>query len=212
MTSAMGLVQTHVKHFYLQSCVGLLSRFPLDRLNGLFDQLEARAWEDARDEGFPAATVQIRRQLDLRYLHQGYQLTVDCPVPKLRDEHKVEIKQAFDRLHHRLYGQSAPDEDAEVVTLRVVAEIPVPRLELPELPPGDGISDHALRGERNLYEFQEGRFVVARVYDRAGLRAGDSLGGPAVIEQFDSTTIVLPGQEVRVDRFGNLVIHTGAAE
>jgi N-methylhydantoinase A len=210
ITSAMGLVQTDVKHFYLQSCVGLLSRFPLDRLNALFDQLEARALADARDEGFPATAVQIRRQLDLRYLHQGYQLTVDCPAPKLGEEHRAELKQAFDRLHQSLYGQSAPGEDAEVVTLRVVSEVPVPRLELPEIPAGDGSAAGALDGRRELYDLQVGRFLTAEVYDRTRLRAGDRLGGPAVIEQFDSTTIVLAGQTALVDRFGNLVVDTGA--
>jgi N-methylhydantoinase A len=210
ITSAMGLVQTNVKHFYLQSCVGLLSRFPLDRLNTLFDQLEAHALADARDEGFAATTVEIRRQLDLRYLHQGYQLTVDCPVPKLGEEHRAEVKQAFDQLHQSVYGQSAPGEDAEVVTLRVVSEVPVPRLELPEIPGGDGSSDRALDGQRELYDLELGRFLTAQVYDRTRLRAGDRLGGPAVVEQFDSTTIVLGGQTARVDRFGNLVIDTGA--
>lgn len=211
ITSAMGLVQTNVKHFYLQSCVGLLSRFPLDRLNTLFDQLEARALEDARDEGFPATAVEIRRQLDLRYLHQGYQLTVDCPVPKLGEEHKADLKQAFDQLHQSLYGQSAPGEDAEVVTLRVVSEVPIPRLEVPEVPAGDGSPDRALAGRRQLYNLEFGRFEQAQIYDRTRLGAGDRLSGPAVIEQFDSTTIVLAGQTARVDRFGNLVIDREAA-
>ncbi|MBI2371455.1 MAG: hydantoinase/oxoprolinase family protein, partial [Deltaproteobacteria bacterium] len=211
ITSAMGLLQTQVRHFYLQSSVGLLSQFPLDRMNGLFDQLETRALEEAREEGFPAAVVQITRQVDLRYLHQGYQLTVDCPAQKLTEESKAELKRAFDRLHHRLYGQSAAEEDAEVVTLRVVAEIPVPQLALPELPPGDGSAEWALQGERPLYDLGPGRFLTARVYDRARLRPGDVLGGPAVIEQFDSTTVVLSGQEARMDRFGNLVIDVGSA-
>jgi N-methylhydantoinase A len=211
ITSAMGLLQTQVKHFYLQSSVGPLSRFPLDRLNSLYDQLEARALEDARAEGFSPTAVQITRQLDLRYLHQGYQITVECPAQKLTEEDRAPLKQAFDRLHHRLYGQSAAEEEAEVVTLRLLAEIPVPRLSLPELPPGDGIPERALRGERLLYDLAQSRFATARVYERAKLQSGDRLGGPAVIEQFDATTVVLAGQEARVDRFGNLVIDAGGA-
>jgi N-methylhydantoinase A len=211
ITSAMGLVQTSVKHFYLQSCVGLLSRFPLDRLNALFDRLEARALADARDEGFSPTAVAITRQLDLRYLHQGYQLTVDCGAPKVGEEHRPELKQAFDRLHQALYGQSAPDEDAEVVTLRVVSEVAVPRLELPEIGPAGGSPERALTGQRRLYDPESGRFLDAKVYDRTRLGAGDQLPGPAVVEQFDSTTIVLNGQAARVDRFGNLVVETGVA-
>ena len=212
INSAMGLLQTVVRHVYVQSSIGLLSDFPTARMNQLFDDLRARAAVDVKEEGFDEAAVSFTRLIDMRYLHQGYQLSVTCPGEALNDGDKPALKNAFDEMHRRIYGASAPDEDAEVVTFRLVAEIVVPRLELPSLAEGDGEAGRALRGERDLYDLDRAAFESARVYDRAQLLTGDEIAGPAIIEQFDSTTQVLAGQRAEVDRYGNLIIDSGVAE
>ena len=89
----------------------------------LFAALEEAALKDAREEGFAPSSVKLTRLLDLRYPHQGYTLAVECPDGLDR----AAIKASFDALHGRVYGQSAPREDAEIVTFRVQAEIEVPR-------------------------------------------------------------------------------------
>jgi N-methylhydantoinase A len=207
--SAMGLLQTEVRHVYVQSAVGRLSRYPVEAMNRLFGDLEARALADVREEGFRPDAVRLSRQLDLRYPHQGYQLGVDCPGGSLAETDKPAIKSAFDQMHQRIYGASAAEEDAEIVTFRVVAEIAVPTLPSARIDHGDGNAARALKGRRPLYQLERRGFLDADVYDRAQLRAGDKLDGPAVIEQFDSTTVVLAGQNAAVDDFGNLLIATG---
>jgi N-methylhydantoinase A len=203
---AMGMLQTSVRHSYLRSEIGVLSRFPLARMNALFSALEADALAEAKDEGFAAGDVRLTRFADLRYLHQGYTLGVECPTNLKGDEDKIALKRAFDDLHLRVYGQSAPREDAEIVTFRLQAEMDVPRLELKPLPPGDGTASSAQKGERPVYDLETGRFVTAKVYDRAKLRAGDRIAGTAVIEQFDATTLVPPRDRASVDPYGILVI------
>src|ERR1019366_3296526 len=99
--------------------------FPADRMNALFAELEALALADVAEEGFARDAVTLRRQLDLRYLHQGYQLSVDCPPAALTDADKPVLKAAFDALHRQIYGQSAEAEEAEIVTFRVQAEIAI---------------------------------------------------------------------------------------
>ena len=98
-----------------------------------------------------------------------------------------------------------------MVTFRVAAEISVPKLETPELEAGDGDASRAFKGERQLYDVDRAVFEAAHIYDRAKLLAGDRLSGPAIVEQFDSTTVVRAGQAVEVDHRGNLIIDTGAA-
>ena len=115
----------------------------------------------------------------------------------------------FDGLHARVYGASAPDEDAETVTFRVIAEIAVPKLELPLIEAGDGDPSAASIGARELYDFEAGGFVRCTLYDRSRLRAGDRIEGAAVIQQFDSTTVLLSGQSATVEAHGNLVIDAG---
>jgi len=204
LTSAMGLLQTDVRHLYLRSAVRLLSSYPVAEINGIFAELRRQAMQDVSEEGLDIAALRLTQQLDLRYLHQGYHLTVDGPDGEVTEAHKRPIKSAFDDLHRRTYGASAPEEDAELVTLRLVAEVPVSHLRLPRIAPGH-LADARI-GRRPLYDLALAEFADADVYDRARLGANDRIAGPAIVEQYDSTTVVLAGQTLSVDEFGNLVI------
>jgi N-methylhydantoinase A len=204
LTSAMGLLQTDVRHLYLRSAVGLLSSYPLDEINAIFAELRRRAMDDVSEEGLDVTQLRLKQQIDLRYLHQGYHLTVDGPDGEITQTHKQPIKAAFDDLHRRTYGASAPEEDAELVTLRVVSEVPVPHLRLPRIAAGR-VADARI-DERPLYDLTTAEFANAYVYDRARLGADDRIAGPAIVEQYDSTTVVLADQALTVDDFGNLLI------
>ena len=204
LTSAMGLLQTDVRHLYLRSAVGLLSSYPVDEINAIFAELRRRAMDDVSEEGLDVTELRLKQQIDLRYLHQGYHLTVDGPDGEITQTHKQPIKAAFDDLHRRTYGASAPEEDAELVTLRVVSEVPVPHLRLPRIAAGR-VADARI-DERPLYDLTTAEFANAYVYDRARLGADDRIAGPAIVEQYDSTTVVLADQALTVDDFGNLLI------
>jgi len=208
LNCAIGMLQTSVRHSYLKSEVGVLSRFPTGRMNDLFRELREQALAEASEEGFAHEAVKLTRLLDLRYPHQGYTLPVACPAD-ITDADKARLKHAFDEAHLQVYGQSAPREDAEIVTFRLQAEIEVPRLELPALAHGDGRAERALKGERPLFDIDDNRFVRAAVYDRQALMAGDRIAGPAIIDQFDATTVVLAGQTATVDDTATLIIQTG---
>ena len=208
LNCAIGMLQTSVRHSYLKSEVGVLCRFPTGRMNDLFRELREQALAEASEEGFAHEAVKLTRLLDLRYPHQGYTLPVACPAD-ITDADKARLKHAFDEAHLQVYGQSAPREDAEIVTFRLQAEIEVPRLELPALAHGDGRVERALKGERPLFDIDENRFVRATVYDRQALMAGDRIAGPAIIDQFDATTVLLGGQTATVDDTATLIIQTG---
>jgi N-methylhydantoinase A len=124
----------------------------------------------------------------------------------VNEAEKPRIKAAFDALHQSVYGQSAPAEDAEIVTFRVQSEIEVPRLVLPDLAQGDGTAASAKVGRRNLYDLEQNRYAAADVYDRDRLRAGNEVDGPAVVQQFDSTIVILAGQRGTVTANGMLEI------
>jgi N-methylhydantoinase A len=207
---ATGLLQTAVRHSYLRSSVGLLQSFPVERMNAIFAELERQALDDVEAEGFRRDAARLRRQLDLRYLHQGYQLTVECESDTVREADKPRLKGAFDVLHRQLYGQAAEAEEAEIVTFRLQVEIEIDRFAQRALPRGDDDSASARRGERKLYDLARQTFVDAAVYDRAAFRAGAQLRGPAIVTQFDATTVVLEGQMLRVDPYGNLIIEETA--
>jgi len=210
LNCAIGMLQTNVRHSYLKSEVGVLSRFPAQRMNDLFAELEAQALAEAKEEGFASDAVNLTRLVELRYPHQGYTLPVRCPAVA-GDDDKARLKRSFDDLHAQVYGQSAPKEDAEIVTFRLQAEIEVKRLAFPRLLPGDGRAERALKGERQLFDVEVGRFVAARIYDRQKLMPGDRIEGPAIIDQFDATSVVLAGMAAEMDPTGTLVIQSSEA-
>jgi len=86
----------------------------------------------------------------------------------------------------------------------------VPRLSLPQLRDSDGNTARAITGQRPLYDAVQQKFGPATVWDRTKLQAGDHFDGPAIIEQFDSTTIALPDQRVSVEANGTLIIEERA--
>jgi N-methylhydantoinase A len=190
----------------MQSAVGLLRRFPLDRINAVFDELTEKAYAEANDEGFDRNAVKLIKRIDLRYLQQGYTLGVTCPQSDLQESDRASLKEAFDTLHAQVYGQSATDEDAEIVTLRVNSEIAVPQLKVEATPVLVGNVARAAKERRQVFDVDAGRFVEAGVFQREKLTAGDVIEGPAIVDQFDSTTLVLAGQRATVDQVGTLII------
>ena len=176
----------------------------------LFADLERQALADIAEEGFGTDSAVLRRQFDLRYLHQGYQLAVDVPDGPLTDAMKPALKAAFDALHRRMYGQAAENEPAEIVTFRLQAEIAIDRYAFPAEPSEPGDAAQAADGTRKLFELDRRAFVEATVYDRARLRTGDRFAGPAIVNQFDSTTVILSDQTVVVDPYRTLIIEERA--
>ena len=204
ISCAMGLLQTDVKHTYLRSRLSSLEAAPVDELNAIFAELEARSSVEAEQEGFAAEQVQIERQLDIRYPYQGYELTVPCPERDLVEADKPDIAAAFDALHESVYGSSAPGEKPEVVNVRVVSTVSVPKLDMPAIEVSDARPEPVSR-RPVLFEAGEG-YLDTPIYDRAKLKAGAVIEGPAIVEQLDSTTVVLPGMTASVEKFGNIII------
>ena len=164
------------------------------RLVGLFRDLRRRGERELRDEGF-ADVLTEQRFLEMRYLGQSYELAV--PVEALAPAHLIP---RFHAAHRERYGHSDPARPVEVVNVRL--KLVLPAGELPPLPPLAVEGDPFL-GWREVW-FDGPRQTA--VYDRARLRPGFRLQGPAVVVQMDATTAVPPGWRGEVDDFDNLIL------
>ena len=134
----------------------------------LFAALETQALRGGARGRICGGPVRLTRLLDLRYPHQGYTLGVPCASAV--DRRQPGGRQAGLRCAARqVYGQTAPREDAEIVTFRVQAEIDVPRLELANCARTDGNTARAIKGERPLYDTTQQKFDHVNVWDRAKL-------------------------------------------
>jgi N-methylhydantoinase A/oxoprolinase/acetone carboxylase beta subunit len=111
--------------------------------------------------------------------------------------------EAFHRKHERTYGYGSRSEAVEIVTARVAAvgRIPKPPFVAREVIEGPAPAD-ARHGTRAV--LFDGTRIGTPVYDRVKLPAGATIAGPAIVEQYDSCTLVPPAWKLRVDALGNL--------
>ncbi|HMH51318.1 MAG TPA: hypothetical protein VK548_13860, partial [Candidatus Acidoferrum sp.] len=123
----------------------------------------------------------------------------------------AETAKRFHDTHDKRFGYSYRDVGGAVgrhvvewVNLRVTGTGPIRRPRFPELPPGDGRPERALTAHRDV-RF-DGRSTACAIYARDRLQPGDVVNGPAIVEEYGSTTVVFPGLRAEVDRFGNLLL------
>jgi N-methylhydantoinase A len=208
--SAIGLLMSDVKHDHIRSRMTPLAKTTVEQINDVFEQMGQDARAELEEEGFSADRIRIDRALDLRYAGQGYELTVSCgPLSKAED--LANLRTTFDTQHKSMFGHMAPGEPIEIVSYRMQATGLVPPVPLQRFEPNGGKLEDAFR-ERRRVRFDR-RDVDTPVYQRERLDVGAAFTGAAVIDQFDCTTVVYPGQAVRVDEFKNLIIsETGRAQ
>lgn len=203
---ALGLLVEDLRTDAVRTWVGRLAPESLDALDGGFRALEAQATAWLDREGAPAGRRQLTRWLDLRYEGQNYELLVPVPEEVWRERSVEALRRRFLQAHEEAYGFAAEDEPIQVVNLRLAARAAPPAAPVLRQAPGGPDPGAALVGRRRVDFAEAGGDLEAAVYDRSRLAAGNRLAGPAVVEQFDSTTLIHPGQEARVDELGSLII------
>ena len=205
--SAMGLLLTDIRHTYLQSRPGPFASYDSAVIDSLFQRLRAKGQAEAASEGTPADSLRFSNYLELRYVGQGYELPVACPETVLSDADRADISLRFHLMHEKLYGHSAPDSPIEIVNCRVNSIAALPKLQLPEIPRSSGPDRMAAKkSTRKVYFAEVAGYADTPVYDRSTLLAGDRLAGPAIIEQNDTTTVLLPRQMLEVDSRANMIL------
>jgi N-methylhydantoinase A len=205
--SAIGLLMSDVKHDYIRSKLSPLSEVTPADVNGMFERMVAQALEELRDDGFAANHIRIERALDMRYAGQGYEIAVPCPVQPLQEADLRQLRATFDQQHQAMFGHMAPQEPVEIVSFRVRGIGLVAPVEMPKFKPAGttlGDARHELRRVRF-----DGRELDCPVYQRERLDVGLTVAGPAVLDQFDCTTVICPGQTARVDEWKNLIVTHG---
>ncbi|WP_102960234.1 hydantoinase/oxoprolinase family protein [Mangrovicella endophytica] len=201
---ALGAAAADLRRDFVRSIRRPLSAETIGALGTIFAALSAEGsqWLDA--EGEMSEARRQERAADMRYAGQAYELRVVLDDGELAMER---VAEAFHREHERIYGFRDPDAEIEIGTVRLAVIGVTADLAQSDIPVGQGVPQQ--KSKRPL--FRGGAWLDAAVYDRTALGAGDRLSGPAIIEQEDTTTIVLPGWSAHVDRTGNLHLERGAA-
>ena len=202
--SAIGLLVSDVKHDYIRSQLTPLSKATPEAINGMFEHLAAQALEELRGDGFAPDCIRIERALDMRYAGQGYEIAVPCPTEPIGSADLKQLRVGFDQQHRSMFGHMAPEEPVEIVSYRVRGIGLVPPVAMPKLKRTGGTLADAWRELRRA-RF-DGEELDCPVYQRERLDVGLELAGPAILDQFDCTTVICPGQTARVDEWKNLIV------
>jgi N-methylhydantoinase A len=198
ITSALGCLLVDIRHDLSAMFLAHVDSVDMDKLETEFAKLEGEARERLAAEDVPEEQMSLQRLVDMRYLGQWRSLTIPVSSP-------VDLQEAmatFHAEHERAYNYRRDGSPVEIyrLSLRAVGITPKPQLRRHEL---NGAGATAL-GSRQVHFDASSGALATPVYDRAALPAGAEIPGPAVIEQLDSTTLVPPGWQARVDEWLNI--------
>jgi len=201
---ALGDATTAVRDERSRTYVRKFSDTSAKEIEKILKALAAEASAGIEKEGVPKSQITTSYQVDLRYRGQGLRLTVGIDLKDLQKNGLKAISDQFDEEHKRLFTFALPLEH-ELVTLRAAVQGEGIKISRQIVAKGGPDPKAAAVGKQKAY--MEGKDVTATVYDRARLKAGNKLAGPAIVVEMDSTTVILPKHTGTVDKFGNILIY-----
>ena len=207
IVSATGLLATDQQHEFVATERQALKEIDLDGLAARYDELSEAALAQLESDSVPEGRRVLHRLADCRYSGQGYEVRFDAPAGAIDPGWLEKFEEAFHRAHEQEYAHRF-DAQVELINIRVVGVGLVDELKVPPAELGDDDPQQAKTAERDVVFDLGGKpeRLAVPFYDRDKLLAGNKIEGPALIEQYDSTTAVPPGLSAVIDALGNIVV------
>ncbi len=197
--SALGMLMADERQDFIQTYIANLEEVDFSTVLGIHEEMTAQALEAIRQKD----NIEYQILLDLRYVGQEFTLSVPVSVEQLQKADATGIRQAYDTLHEHRYAHHAADEPVEMVNYRLVALGCRPILHLPEIGVGGGDTEVT---HRPVYFDDTDKPVDCPIYQRDGLAPGQEFDGPALVQEYASTTVIFGGDHCKVTDTGELVI------
>ncbi len=203
---AFGQILSDVKYNYMAAMpMRLDQRADLDRVERRFVELEREGMATLQSEGITRDCIAFKRSLDMRYVGQVHECSVDIGSSAVGERTIEGIKAAFHQLHKQLFTYDEPDSLIEIVNIEATVFGKTDVLSTTELPRG-GNAAGAIKTRRPMIFEGDSAAIETPVYDGTRLGAGDEIAGPAVIEEPTTTIVVQPGWQARLDTTSCYVI------
>jgi N-methylhydantoinase A len=210
--SALGMLMADLRRDYVQTLFERMDDLEMFQLEDQFQKLEAEGRQALDAAGIPPDRIVFERAADMRYVGQEHAVAVRMPASAGDESARAEIKRRFDDAHELRYSHSAPEESADIVSLRVSAIGRLGKPQFAQIAEGEATPPaNSRRGIRKVL-FEGAGALESPVYDRARLLQGNVIPGPAIIEEVASTTVVEPGDTVTVNGFGHLIMQLNSAQ
>jgi N-methylhydantoinase A len=206
---ALGMLESDIRLDHVRSFSARIPGLDLSSFNQAIRQVEEQALAELLLMRVERERAALLRHLDLRYVGQHHEVTIPIPGGEpIAESQLAGIAESFHRAHERLYTYATPENELEVLNLRVTAVGAVEKAGLTRRASGgpDAEGARQARPTRRAWFEERGGFVEAPVYDRDRLAPGNRLEGPAIVEERITTVVVHPGWSLRVDEYENLVM------
>lgn len=202
--SALGMLMADIQHDYVRTYYKALEQADFAQVQAISNELMERGRQTLESEAVSAEAMIFQRFLDIRYIGQEFAIPIPIPAEYIDRADREAIREAFNAHHKRKYGYHAADKHVEMVNIRLSAIGKRRQLALPALDPVQ--REEPLIGKRLVYLTSE-HAVECPVYSREKLAPGYEIIGPAIIQEYACTTVLLAGDRATVAEAGQLVIH-----
>lgn len=205
--TALGLLTADAAFDLARTTVTPVAEESLSSINAIFADLEMQA-EAQLDACRVVGERSFSWSADMRFVGQGYEISVNLPSRTYRPEDVADLRDAFFGSYSETYGDRSFSraDSLEFVHFRVAASVSLASVAVETIASGGGDPSSARRGRRPVYFPETNGFVPCDVFDRYGLKDGDIIDGPAIIEERESTVVLIPDSRARVDQAGNIIV------
>ncbi len=201
---AYGDATTQVRDEASQTYVRRVDELSVKEFVAELESLKVRASVSFEADGIPEDEQEVQYEADIRYAGQAFQLSMNVTVDDVMSQGLAGLTDEFDRQHEQLFT-FAHGKDHEIVMLRAVVKAQNKGMaEITVADSGASLDDAKIHDTKFYYE---GEWHDAVIFDREKLGVGTVIPGPAIVQEMDSTTLILPGHAATVDKIGNLLVN-----
>lgn len=213
VASAFGFLASPMSFQFVQAAVFALDNLVHHQVLSLIAGLQVKGYALLAKSGLQKNQCLVHVSAAMRYVGQGYEVSVPVTMPLQADSFKRQLLNAFSQCYLVLYGRTEINTPVEIVSWHVVVQGPTPDLlHAPEIAAvqetaSSNSAEQAIKGERAVYCIAHGDYLINQVYDRKRLPVGAHIQGPAIIEERESTVVLPAGAQLTVDSYRNLRIY-----
>jgi N-methylhydantoinase A len=203
--SALGMLMTDIQHDYVRTYYRALEQADFRQVQSICRELTGRGRQTLASEAVHEEAMTFQKFLDIRYTGQEFSIPVPIPDESIDRGDVQAIRKAFNDLHERRYGYHTPEQSVEIVNIRLRAIGKRTKLEFPPLELRS--EENPLVSTRSVYFENSDKALDCPIYRREKLGPGTKIVGPAIVQEYACTTVLFPGDRLRVAETGELVIH-----
>jgi len=201
--SALGFLCSDLKHDFVQTHLMKTREMDLGKAEEIFEGLETEGLQTLKKEGVDTKDIVAIRSVDMRYVGQAYEINIPYELATISSQGPEELTQSFNRSYESYYGHCTPKEATEIVNFRLTAlgTVRKPPIKIQSIEKRELVAR-----EMGKVYFKETGWMNCPFYDREDLTYGIKIQGPAIIEEYTSTTVVPPDFEAKIDEYLNIIL------